>query len=98
MKTNLNEDAQKVLDDMKWFLVDTDEEKRLLEGVVSRFAASGEGTACLVVGEPGSGRTTTVKNVVEEFDLDAKLQVISVGQLGSDKNALQLLTNGADMK
>ncbi|EYC25839.1 hypothetical protein Y032_0011g1416 [Ancylostoma ceylanicum] len=98
MKSSLHEEAQHVLDNMKWIVIDVDEEKRLLEGVVSRFAASGEGTACVVVGEPCSGRTTTVEGVVEEFQLDAKLQVISVAQLGSDRNALQLLTTGADMK
>ncbi|RCN51517.1 hypothetical protein ANCCAN_02183, partial [Ancylostoma caninum] len=98
MQLSLHEEAQQVLDNMKWIVVDVDEEKRLLEGVVSRFAASGEGTACVVVGEPCSGRTTTVKGAVEEFQLDAKLQVISVAQLGSDRNALQLLTTGEDMK
>ncbi|KIH46023.1 hypothetical protein ANCDUO_23927 [Ancylostoma duodenale] len=98
MHPTLHEEAQQVLDNMKWIVVDVDEEKRLLEGVVSRFAASGEGTACVVVGEPCSGRTTTVKGAVEEFQLDAKLQVISVAQLGSDRNALQLLTNGENMK
>ncbi|KIH49306.1 hypothetical protein ANCDUO_20619 [Ancylostoma duodenale] len=98
MQPNLHEEAQQVLDNMKWIVVDVDEEKRLLEGVVSRFAVSGEGTACVVVGEPCSGRTTTVKGAVEEFQLDAKLQVISVAQLGSDRNALQLLTTGEDMK
>ncbi|KAL6728800.1 hypothetical protein Aduo_010535 [Ancylostoma duodenale] len=98
MHPTLHEEAQQVLDNMKWIVVDVDEEKRLLEGVVSRFAASGEGSACVVVGEPCSGRTTTVKGAVEEFQLDAKLQVISVGQLGSDRNALQLLTNGENMK
>ncbi|KAK6740555.1 hypothetical protein RB195_008797 [Necator americanus] len=98
MKTNLHEEAQNVLNDMKWFIVDVEEEKRLLEGVVSRFAASGEGTACVVVGEPGSGRTTTVKNAVQQFQLDAELRIISVAQLGSDKNALELLTAGKDMK
>ncbi|RCN50770.1 hypothetical protein ANCCAN_03156 [Ancylostoma caninum] len=64
MQLSLHEEAQQVLDNMKWIVVDVDEEKRLLEGFVSRFAASGEGTACVVV----------------------------------DRNALQLLAAGEDMK
>ncbi|PIO62990.1 hypothetical protein TELCIR_15429, partial [Teladorsagia circumcincta] len=69
-----------------------------LESVVSRFAASGEGNACVVVGKGESGRTTVVKNAVEEFELSAKLIVVSVAQLGSEKNTLQMLTDDKDVK
>lgn len=56
---------------------------RAIESVVSRFAACGEGNACVVVGKADSGRTTVVKNAVEEFELSAKLKVVSVGEKNS---------------
>ncbi|VDM85638.1 unnamed protein product [Strongylus vulgaris] len=77
---SLLEEAQHVLDDLDWVVVDVEEEMRLLEGVISRFAATGEGTACVLIGELRSGRTTSVKNALLKFDLDAKLQIISAGK------------------
>ncbi|KAK6036056.1 hypothetical protein COOONC_26439, partial [Cooperia oncophora] len=71
---------------------------RALESIVSRFAASGEGNACVVVGRGESGRTTVVKNAIDEFELSAKLLIVSVAQLGSEKNTLQMLTNDKDVK
>ncbi|VDO51836.1 unnamed protein product [Haemonchus placei] len=98
MVSDLRESARKVLDDMKCFISGADEEKKALESIVSRFATSGEGNACVVVGRGESGRTTVVKNAVEEFELSAKLIVVSVAQIGSEKNTLQLLTDGEDLK
>ncbi|KAK6011813.1 hypothetical protein OSTOST_23089 [Ostertagia ostertagi] len=98
MVADLHESARLVLDDMKCFIADAEEEKKALESVVSRFAASGEGNACVVVGKGESGRTTVVKNAVEEFELSAKLIVVSVAQLGSEKNTLQMLTDDEDVK
>ncbi|VDK59168.1 unnamed protein product, partial [Cylicostephanus goldi] len=111
MRTDLDVQAQGVLENLECILVDTEEEKSLLEGVVSRYAISGEGTVCVVVGEAGSARTTSVRNAVLGFDLDAKLQIISVvsgsgrviyshillAHLGSDRNALQLLIDETDV-
>lgn len=98
MVSDLRTTARRVLDDMKWFIADVDEEKKAIESVVSRFAACGEGNACVVVGKADSGRTTVVKNAVEEFELSAKLKVVSVAQLGSEKNTLQMLTDDNDIK
>ncbi|CAJ0600559.1 unnamed protein product [Cylicocyclus nassatus] len=97
MRTDLHVQAQRLLENLDCVLVDTEEEKKLLEGVVSRFANSGEGAACVVVGETGSARTTSVRDAVLGFDLDAKLQLISLAHLGSDINALQLLVDATDM-
>uniref|UniRef100_A0A0K0CVU4 ATPase_AAA_core domain-containing protein n=1 Tax=Angiostrongylus cantonensis TaxID=6313 RepID=A0A0K0CVU4_ANGCA len=91
MVVDLRNEARQVLDDMKWLLVDVDEEKRLLEEIVGRYVMTGQGNACVVIGKHFSGRTTTVRSVVTKFGLSAKLHVISVAQLGSDKNAMKLL-------
>ncbi|KAK6058604.1 hypothetical protein COOONC_03824, partial [Cooperia oncophora] len=98
MVVTLHKDAHHALDDMKCFIADADEEKKALESIVSRFAASGEGNACVVVGRGESGRTTVVKNAIDEFELSAKLLIVSVAQLGSEKNTLQMLTNDKDVK
>ncbi|WKY00611.1 hypothetical protein Q1695_014994 [Nippostrongylus brasiliensis] len=98
MAKDLQTSAQHALDRISCILADVDEEKKALEGVIGRFAASGEGNACVVIGKPDSGRTTAVKNAIERFQLRAKLRVVSVAQLGSEKNALQLLTDDEDVK
>ncbi|KAJ1363478.1 hypothetical protein KIN20_023355 [Parelaphostrongylus tenuis] len=83
---------------MNWLLVNVEEEKKLLEGIVSRFAMTGRGSACMVIGKCASARTTTITTVVEKFGLAAKLRVISVAQLGSENNAVKLLIDEENIK
>ncbi|KJH50847.1 hypothetical protein DICVIV_02997 [Dictyocaulus viviparus] len=129
MVADLRSQASKVLENMKWLLVDVNEERnlailhtqqyitgvrsctqlspiffcsvevnRLIRGLVKRYTTNGQGNACVVVGKGNSGRTSTVKAVIEELDLNEELHVISVAQLGSDKNTLKVLTDEKEKK